>query len=356
MDVLSFEDALAKSDEVAGNRHLLLGNGFSIACRPDLFRYDRLFDQADFSGLGVDADRLFALSGTTDFERVIQALEAAAGLVGLYDQEQTELGDILTQDAEALKEALAAVLSRQHPSNVGEIQPEEYASARRFLANFEGQIYTVSYDLLLYWTLLQDMDPDIASDDGFRSDPDDEDAEWVLWDGYAGHHQRVFYIHGGLHLYDAGATLKKITYARTGVSLVEQIRAALSEATYPLVVTEGSDAEKLGRIEHSPYLHRGLKSLNACGGSIFIHGHSLRANDEHVFRRIEGSKVRAAFVSIYGDPESAINRAIIARADLLASHRDENQAAKPAHRRKDLSITFYDAESAKVWDPGRQAA
>ncbi len=163
----------------------------------------------------------------------------------------------------------------QAPDNVGDIEGGEYASARTFLANFDGKIYTVNYDLLLYWILLQDAGPSVWKDDGFRADPDDADAEWVIWDGYEGFSQRVFYLHGGLHLYDAGSQLKKITWVRTGIPLIDQIREALAENVYPHVVTEGSSEQKLGRIEHSPYLHRGLKSLNSCGGSLLVFGHSL---------------------------------------------------------------------------------
>jgi hypothetical protein len=45
--VLSFVEALARSQEIHKKRHLLLGNGFSIACRPDCFNYKRILDEAD---------------------------------------------------------------------------------------------------------------------------------------------------------------------------------------------------------------------------------------------------------------------------------------------------------------------
>jgi hypothetical protein len=44
-EVTTFEEALEASKEAGGNRHLLLGNGFSIACRPDSFSYGNLFDE-----------------------------------------------------------------------------------------------------------------------------------------------------------------------------------------------------------------------------------------------------------------------------------------------------------------------
>jgi hypothetical protein len=353
MTVLSFDDAIAEAGERSGNRHILLGNGFSIACRPDLFAYGRLFDEANFEALSTDAGRLFAISGTSDFERAIEALRVSGQVLELYPDVDEELTTTIAADAEAVRTALAEVLASKHPENVGLIEDAEYASARTFLSHFNGSIYTVNYDLLLYWTLLQDLEPEISNDDGFRTDPEDPEAEWVIWDGYASHGQRVYYLHGGLHLYDAGSTLQKITWIRTGVPLVDQIRSALAQNVYPLVVTEGLSEEKLARIEHSPYLHKGLKSLQNNQGTIFIHGHSLAENDEHVLARIERSKVEHAYISLHGDPESETNQAIRHRAALMNERRETNEAGKQERWRRQLEVKFYDADSAGIWTGDR---
>jgi hypothetical protein len=300
--------------------------------------------------LGVEPEPLFALFGTADFERVIEALRTSEGILELYEGDP-EAAASLGSDASALKEALAEVLARKHPDNVASIEPEEYAAARGFLANFDGKIYTVSYDLLLYWTLLQDEGPPVASGDGFHSDPEDPDAEWVVWDGFTYYRQRIYFLHGGLHLYDAGTQLQKITWARTGVPLVDQIRGALADNVYPLVVTEGTSPQKIARIEHSPYLYRGLISMTRIGGSLFVHGHSLDPNDEHVLRRIESSKVEAVYVSLHGNPNSAENRKVRHRAEMMVERRAENEVPKPPEKRIGLEVAFYDAESAAAWDP-----
>ncbi|HEY0280951.1 MAG TPA: DUF4917 family protein [Solirubrobacterales bacterium] len=347
-EVISFERALEASEEINGNRHLLLGNGFSIACRPEDFSYGNLFEEADLTGLGVDGRELFGLFGTADFERVIEALRRSEEVLRLYGGDPAT-AERLHADAALVKEALADVLARKHPDAVYSIEDDEYRAARVFLANFDGGIYTVSYDLLLYWTLLQDGEPEIDHDDGFRADPDEPDAEWVVWDGFGNYAQRIHFLHGGLHLFDTGSQLKKITWRRTGIPLVDQIRDALAENVYPRVVTEGTSEEKLARIEHSPYLHRGLKSLKACHGTLFVHGHSLDPNDEHVLRRIEDSRVEALFVSLHGDPDSEDNRRIAERARLMAERRAENEAGRQARYRKQLEVRFYDADSAAVW-------
>ena len=47
MDVLPYADA---ERQLSGlHRYLMLGNGFSIALRPDIFTYGSLYDNADFS-------------------------------------------------------------------------------------------------------------------------------------------------------------------------------------------------------------------------------------------------------------------------------------------------------------------
>jgi hypothetical protein len=48
--ILTFLEAL-KNSETAKHRHVLLGNGFSIACRPDIFVYGKLFERANFADI-----------------------------------------------------------------------------------------------------------------------------------------------------------------------------------------------------------------------------------------------------------------------------------------------------------------
>ncbi len=338
--MLTFAEALACSDEIHEKRHLLLGNGFSIAARPDCFTYERLLDEADLSALSVDGLELFAGEQTTDFEEIINSLRVAARMAEFYSTTDADLAERLQADAETLKDALAVTLAQKHPDNVGDIEPHEYVAARTFLGNFR-KMFTVNYDLLLYWALMQDMDPKIKNDDGFRQDRDEPDATFVTWDSYRDYSRNVYYLHGGLHLYEEGPTLKKLTFSRTGVALITQIRDALEREAYPLVVTEGSSAEKHARIRHNDYLSKGLRSLAACQGSLFIHGHSLAENDTHIYRAIgrEG-KFDALFVSLHGDPQNDDNLSISRRAAAIAAERSLD---------KDLAVHFYDADSAAVW-------
>jgi hypothetical protein len=337
--MLTFEEALATAEAVHKKRHVLLGNGFSIAARPASFRYGRLLEEADLTTLSVSGADLFASEGTSDFEGVIRALRTTSRMVDFYKTQDRGLAKRLADDAERLKEILAVTLASKHPDYVGEINNEEYRAARRFLGHFE-RFFTLNYDLLLYWALMQDLEPKLRHDDGFRADPDAPDAPWVAWNDYNQYGQNVYFVHGGLHLYADGATLRKLTFRRTDVPLMNQIRAQLDDGVFPLIVTEGTSEEKHAAILHHGYLAKSLRALTSCEGSLFVHGHSLDANDRHVLRGIIEGKFKAIFVSLHGNPDSRANREIRGAAETLAAARPE---------KKPLTIEFYDADSALVW-------
>ncbi len=89
IDLLTFDEALSDSSEVADEPHLLLGNGFSISCRRDAFNYGALLDEATFDAAQGDIRGVFELVGTTDFERVIELLRIVACSSTAMDQVRT---------------------------------------------------------------------------------------------------------------------------------------------------------------------------------------------------------------------------------------------------------------------------
>lgn len=339
IDLLTFDEALEMSSKYGSLRHLMLGNGFSIACRPDTFAYGALVEQADFSNLSTDVRVLFKLLQTADFERVIEALRVAAELIDAYDGSNEELARRLREDSQAMKEALAQVLAARHPDHPGQLVDDEYLRARAFLKNFE-RVYSVNYDLLLYWAVMRtELEPEISSNDGF-ADPGYE-ADYVTWDPYVSFtYQRIYYLHGALHIFDDGTEIQKFTWNRTGIKLIDQIRSALANQLFPLVVTEGSSKTKEEKILHSAYLTHALRSLSNIASPLFIFGHALSSNDEHILRRIEDGKIPAVFVSMYGDPTSPANNALATRANALTNRRTESNP---------LGVHFFDAGTARVW-------
>lgn len=342
-DLLSFEDALR--DSTKSKRHLLLGNGFSIGWSRDAFSYDNLRQKADLGALSCDGDALFDALGTNDFEVVIDRLEGMRQLLKVYEP-GSPLIEQVASDAATIRESLAVALAGGHPDHVGAVAAPQYEAARCFLQHFKC-VYSLNYDLLLYWSTLQDEidDLDVVGDDGFRDDPDEEDADWVTWDNVGSRrNQTVHYLHGALHLFDAGDRLKKITWKRTAIALLEQVRIALDRGEYPLVVTEGTSREKLQKIDHSAYLSGSFRSFGNIQNTLFIYGHGLADSDDHILDLVTRGKVSDLYVSLYGDPDSRSNRLIRLRAQQMS-----DQRANRTRGKRPLNFRFFDAHTANVW-------
>lgn len=354
---MTFQQAL---DETAQQkRHLLLGNGFSIALFPE-FRYGSLLDEANFEAtphLRQAFDRL----GTADFELVIRALLDTATLAPLYGGERYVQN--IRDDADRLKDLLVEAIAGSHPDRPSAITEHQFSRCREFLANFvgvdrgriAGQVYTLSYDLLLYWTLLHtdglEGGVELSTDDGFRAPQDEPDAPVVVWDGEEQFSQCIHFLHGGLHLFDRGAELSKICWQRAGGRpLVDQIREALNVGRFPLFVAEATSQHKLDRIRHSAYLHRSLKSFagicKQAPQALFIFGHALHENDQHVLRWIARGRIAKVYVSLFEDPLSDAGLHIIGEVERWARLRPP---------RYPLEVSWFDAREANPWGGGLAA-
>ena len=207
--------------------------------------------------------------------------------------------------------------------------------------------FTLNYDLMLYWAVMQkELLPEVKPNDGFFT-PDYGEAEYVTWEIENTYKQNIYYLHGALHLFDAGSELQKYTWINTGIKLTEQINSALIEEKYPMFVAEGTSDEKLNRIKHHAYLAKAYESFSKIAGALFIYGHSLSENDEHFLKLIEKGKVKQLYVGIYGDQNSVVNKKIIARAKKMREYRINLAIRKP--RTPDLDIYFYESVSAKPW-------
>jgi uncharacterized protein DUF4917 len=349
IELTNFEEAFAWLSEVKAAKptpRLLLGNGFSIAYAPSRFSYTALRNQAEDEGLlGPLALHLFHKLNTQDFEIVIKTLEdAARGLEALDAQKYASEIHKIRAEAGSVKEALAHILAALHPERPNDIDEETYLQVRTFLDMFQA-IYTANYDLLLYWTLMQDFTdrglPPRRHDDGFR-DPG-YPADHVVWDHLKPHHGNVHYLHGALHLYRGDQGIKKLTWRRTDIALIDQIRDQLSTGAFPLYVAEGTSNEKLERIESSNFLGHALRSLANIGGGLLAYGLSFSKNDKHIIDAITRSSISRMAVSLFGDSASQANQATIQAV------RDLQAARAAATTSKPLEIKFFNAGSVRLW-------
>lgn len=325
MPLESFEDKI-NSLEQNEAPSILLANGFSQAWNHNIFNYQNLLQQANFDARDATIRDIFNKFNTYDFEKVMRALEAAEAVCESYAVDPAKINEIKA-DQEHLKNALIKVISETHPLRSSNVTVQQYEHAKPFIIRFQN-IFTLNYDLLLYWVVNKyDINPiGYHTDDGFRH---------TTWDNIQS--QNVYFLHGGLHIYDDGTTIKKHTFrGEADISIVEQVRDNLNKGKFPLFVSEPTCKKRLSRIEHNPYLNACFKALKKLTGSLFIHGHSMAENVQHIFNQINKSAIDKVFISIFGDEHSEQNR------ETMANARRFINSSK-------IYIEFYDAASAPIW-------
>ncbi len=322
-EVITFPAALERTD--GNDRALLLGNGFSAKYA----NYSTLLEKAELApGSAVRA--LFDLLKTVDFEAVVRSLEQASLVETAYGNGQH--AKQLELDAQLVREALVHAVRKTHPAHREELAPY-YDGASSFLSKFTT-VFTLNYDLLLYWVSLEGG----GFSDGFGlgtnrgrfRGPFHEDANCSIYN-----------LHGGLHLFDDG-TGEIIKAMNSGDGVIATIASAITEKKrLPIYVAEGSSDAKMQKINSIRYLrHCYEQLLTNAAPNMFIYGHSADDNDAHIYRAIFNSGVKHVYFSTYRSSEEKLK----AFSGQLAKQKEISGS--------NISYTFFDAESAGLWvDP-----
>jgi hypothetical protein len=332
---IAFEDALART--VQRRRHLLLGNGFSIAAWPD-FRYGAL--ATTVAGQNPRMEALFMSFQTVDFERVARALLETQAVLSVHDDTAALIAAV-GADYHALRRLLVTAITRIHPPAPAQLDDRIEACAD-FLALFigndrrkplRGQVFTTNYDLLLYWTLMRRV-KGLSATDGFGGRP----LTWTRRET-----QAIFYLHGALHLFEADGVTQKLSVPGR---LVDTVGQRIERDDVPLFISEGSSPEKRVRIAESAYLTAASDGLAAAcadpDASLFVFGHSLRDEDEHVFEKIADGAVSEVFVSVRAQDPLEAQAQVLKATELWVAKR-RKRGGPP------LTVFSYDPAQAAPW-------
>ena len=286
---------IAINETAPWNRAVLLGNGFSIAQSASFF-YTNL---RKVSGIDKNPilEKVFKNFDTVDFEKVMRHLENAGTVAEAYNRipEATEY----KTDAKEVRKHLIEAIEKVHPPDFDYIPPQEINSCGNFLKCFD-KVFTLNYDLLLYWVLNSLRTPGLSSlqnfSDGFGlgkvinglKGPFDTEA-WC----------DTYNIHGGLHLFQQPdrAVHKAIASGNNLLSSIKDIIRQQSQL--PLYVAEGKWEQKLAKIRSVPYLNYCLEELQGLSGTLFVFGHSGGSNDQHIYDAIFKSEIETLYYCIY---------------------------------------------------------
>jgi hypothetical protein len=274
---------------------------------------------------------LFRELATADFENVMRLLDDSQKVVSVYSDDKGLLEEI-SRDSGNLKEYLVKIITNNHPEKSTSIPEAQKLRCVEFLKNFNG-IYSLNYDLLLYWATMQNNSGNFS--DGFANNEESEHEGFVVYQNSTGF--KVHYLHGALHLFDAGDEIIKKTYANTEINLVDQIRESLSGQIYPIFISEGNSSQKLTKILHSSYLNHCHKSFRSIAGDLVIYGASLKANDNHILDAIFENKTKTIYFGVSRE-ESADH--------IKAKFADFNSVVGKKHKK---SLVLYDYRTVDIW-------
>mgnify|MGYP001770970095 CR=1 FL=1 len=318
--LLTYDEVLKLTENKT--RNLLLGNGFSMAYDVKRFSFINLLQSAVKNGIIVENSEmhnLFLDLGTSDFEKVIKLLESTKTVISIYDEKSKETMEKLKIDSKKLKEHLVDVVTNNHPENATKIAEEEYLYCIDFLKKY-NRIFTLNYDLLLFWALMkfdelkdegkfvEDKELRLKLGDGFGNSISGYSDNYVVFkNNDSTFYQTIHYLHGALHIFDNSSEIIKNTYSRTGKSLKEQTLENLNKSIYPIFISEGTANQKKAKIIHNAYLNNSFKILRTLGSndkrfkdenSLIIFGSMLKSNDEHIIDAIIESKIKNVYVGI----------------------------------------------------------
>lgn len=323
-DVISFQDAIKAT--AGDDKALLIGNGFSA----QYFNYTDLLTEAQLEE-GSPIKALFDSLGTVDFEAVIRAMEDASVVEHAYGFE--DHAKQLVADAQNVREALVTAVNSTHPAHREDLD-FQYESAAAFLQHFgKGQVFTLNYDLLLYWVNLEKS----LLTDGFGLGDYVDDGRFkgpFLEGAYC----RIFNLHGGLHLFqnEIGEVYKALN---DGDGVIANITHEIAKnERLPLYVAEGTSRSKLRKINSIEYLRHCYRTLQETTAAVFVFGHSADANDAHIYHAIFGSKAKHVYFGVF-QPNADKIKALDAE---LAKYKKLGG--------DDVPYTFFDSETAQVWD------
>lgn len=344
----SYDEIIKSLKEKNREKHLLLGNGFSMSYDSGIFSYNAL--SKFLENLENDIlQKLFQIIKTSNFELLMEQLDNVAQIADVFGADKIVVQNI-RKATETLKESLIDAIKELHPEHVFSVPDEKSKACAGFLNEYlsnNGNIFTTNYDLLLYWVLMRNQLDRIG--DGFGRESDDtdewiepENREWseLRW-GKNSDTQSIYYIHGALHLFDTGIDIIKEEYTSEHV-LLENIKTRMAKKEYPIFVTAGNGEEKLSHIRHNRYLTYCYDTLSNIGGSLICFGFGFGNYDEHIIAAINKAAKKKK-------DENGNWLPFLMSVYIGVYSENDIQHIKSIEKKFKVPVRIFDVKTANVW-------
>jgi hypothetical protein len=273
---------------------LVVGNGLSINVWSN-FAYSRLLQQAQ---LNHAARQLFTDFKTENFEMVLEGLWHADRTLAALGRPTTAVSDLYKHVQSQLVQAVQSV----HVP--WDLLPDETLTQVATAMGGHRMVFTLNYDLLTYWAVMVG-DGSASFGDFFWSHHNTFAlADSDLSPGRTG----LLYLHGGVHLWQDSLTgyTGKWTRQSTGRNLLSSLTNNFDQNPNrrPLLVSEGTSAQKMAVIRRSDYLSFARRCLLDDVSDTVIFGASFGSQDKHVVEALDSGPRRRFAISIFPTTEA----------------------------------------------------
>jgi hypothetical protein len=304
---------------------LLLGNGMSINIW-EPFKYRALYDHAKSGELSTADRKLF--QETPNFERVLADLLTTSRVNEAIGIPTAPVLEHYRDIQRALVHAVRAVhVNRER------VPLSTRRKIRASMLEFEW-VFTTSYDLLLYWSIGCDGFTPFMDHFRFGRRCAFDPARAIVPSSAI----PVYFLHGALHLVvGSSGTTWKLTQ-RNLDTLLNQFGKPIAgdPKARPLLVTEGSAADKLSAIDDNSYLSHALERLYERDLPVVVFGSGLSQHDAHLAEALSENPDRAVAVSMLPDSKDKL---LAKQVDLYGRLK-----AKP--------LLFFNAKTHPLGDTG----
>ncbi|WP_339697354.1 DUF4917 family protein [uncultured Marixanthomonas sp.] len=340
----SYEDVIKDLKNKKRQKHLLLGNGFSMAYDSGIFSYNALYNFIEELKDPV-LSKLFGVINTKNFEQIMRQLDNFIEIAKALGGNEKLVSQLIDANA-LLQKSLIDAVSSLHPEHVFEMSEDKSESCFTFLNAYldNGEkVFSTNYDLLLYWVLMRNESK--TAIDGFGKEllnpsetrkGEEPEFDELYWGKYKDE-QSVFHVHGTLPIFDTGTEIEKEVY-RERKYLLTNIKERMDNKDYPIFVTAGDGKEKLKHIYHNRYLNFCYENLCKITGSLITFGFGFGEYDEHIIDAINKAAKRGAQS---GDKLFSVYIGVYSKGGL--------EHIKSIEHKFQCKVNVYNAGTANIW-------
>jgi len=346
-NIMTYQDVVKSLNNKKRQKHLLLGNGFSMAFDSEIFSYNALSQFIEANGDPI-VSKIFERLNTINFELLMHQFDNFCEIADIFCEDKTLVPKIKAV-TEQLKTSLIEAVKELHPEHVFKISDDKSNSCMKFIQEYlsnDGLVFSTNYDLLLYWVLMKNGVQNTIDGFGRHLETDLTSGEYIpaeefvyselKWGKYK-NEMTVFHLHGTLSIFDTGNDIIKVQYSNSNY-LLDNVKDRINNNEYPIFITAGDGQEKLNQIMHNKYLTYCYDKLCAIQGSLVTFGFNFGECDHHIIEAINkaakmGQRTRDKLLSVY-----------------IGVYSDEN--LKYINEIKDkfkCKVVPYNARTANVW-------